>query len=687
MGLETWDGEDMAKIAAGSQYFAGGADSNTNPSFLGGSQYVMGMNVVNRGGIIQTRPGFRALATLPPGNFQGMTVFRPTDGRVTIVAAVDGLIYEIPEPFDRYDILTGIAFHPDAKFIVMKEVLQTTAYDENGVPYFLANPRNILVIQDRLTRAAFWDGSTARHLNPESPERQVRDPITREPIPQPGFNEVPVGLWMEFSGNRLWVGRENQVFASDFGNPLRFTEQLYLAEGRAFYMPEPVTGMIQRNAGSPLIVFGENSHTILRSDILDRTQWLNTPEFQISDNSVGCIAGRSIVQSYGQVWWYSKDGLTNLNAALQLNLDSRFRYYDSPMAISKGNMSPIKEGICGISYENYLLMSVPSGDVENKHSWVLDQSPTPEGNPAWNGYWQGVRPIQWGKASMGGEQRVFCASVDLDGGNRIWEAFTPDRTDCGCAITSWVMTKNETWGDGAEGAYKRFNFADIYVDEILDHVSLSVGYAGSRGAYKEILNKEIVATPGVFNSGNETFSLESKIYGHRVQSRSLRTQEAANTEDPCDGCGIESDRQSFVDREFGLLILWSGRMGLKGYRMWADVNEGDQEIRGKCEENEEPFRSVSEEGCGALESLVDSDAYPLYHSNKTVTIACPGEDGATQTNSAFATSRISQEDADRKAICAATLKAESQITCFIPEILINEEGAILINEDGDILTT
>lgn len=669
--------------AAGAAFFSGGCDSNSNPSFLGPTQYLMGMNVVNRGGIVQTRPGYQSVLTLPPGNLQGFTTFKPNDGPVNLVAVVDGLVYVSPAPFDNFDVLTGIAFHRDAKFVVMKECLQTTDYDENGVPFFLNQPKRLLVMQDRRTRAAFWDGSEARHLNPQGAPTPITDSDTGELVPQPGFNETPIGLWMEFSGNRLWVARDNQVFASDYGNPLKFTEILYLAEGRAFYMPEPVTGMIQRNAGSPLLVFGESTNTILRSDILDRREWLNTADFQITDHSIGCIAGRSISQSYGQIWWYSKSGVTNLNSALQLNNDSRFRYWDEPMTFSKGNMSPIKDGICAVSYENYLLFSVPSGDTENKHTWVMDQSPVEGGAPAWNGFWTGVRPVEWAKALVNGDERVFCASRDTDGANRIWEAFTPDRTDCGCPITCWLMTKSESWENSN---WKRLKYADLLVDEILGDVSLSVSYIGTTGAYKEILNKEIVATDGVFNPFNTDYNLESDIYGHRPQGRVLRTRTIEERGTECDSCGVEHDRKAFIDKEFGLLILWSGRMGVKSYRMWA-TDERDQEFYGECEKNEEGFNSVSQEGCASKNSVVSQRAFPVYTAVKTVTIGCPNPDAGTQTNTAMAMSRISQADADRKAECLAIQRAESQITCFIPDVLVNEEGSILTTENGDILTT
>ena len=340
-------------------YFPDGMDSGTNPALIGRTQYFQSMNTVNKGGLIQTRPGFRTVFGLPCNHTQGIRLFKPVDEPEYLVIAVDGKIYTSKAPFKEYQRLDGIQFDPRARFVVFSNTVQTSDYDEKGLLFFLDKPKNVLIMQDGFNRAAFWDGRTARHLNPTQSfqELTVR-----------GLDETPIGLWMEWAGNRLWVSRGNQVFASDFGNPLKFTETQYLAEGRSFYMPEEVTGMVQPTGDSELIVFGENTKTTLQANIQDRTQWLSTADFQETDFNIGCVAGKSIIKTFGQTWWFSKFGLVNQNVAVRLNEDSRFTPLDNQMSISKFNISKKQNVICGGVYENYILMSVPSGSKLNKHT-------------------------------------------------------------------------------------------------------------------------------------------------------------------------------------------------------------------------------------------------------------------------------------------------------------------------------
>ena len=84
---------DSRDIIAGSSSLALGANSYKLSTDLGDTEYVMGMNIVMRGGIAQTRPGTRSLFCLPSGNFQGATLFTPDNGTAQIVAAVDGKIF------------------------------------------------------------------------------------------------------------------------------------------------------------------------------------------------------------------------------------------------------------------------------------------------------------------------------------------------------------------------------------------------------------------------------------------------------------------------------------------------------------------------------------------------------------------------------------------------------------------
>jgi len=287
-----------------------------------------------------------------------------------LVVAVGGLIYvsKWANGFNEYQVLPNVRFSPLYRNIYWAVCTQFTAYDSSGQLYNLQTPLNILVMQDGVSRAAYWDGQNSGHLDPTPSDHN-------SPLSPPGFDGTPQGEWMVWEGARLWVSRNNQLFASDFGNPLKFKEQTYLANTTSLLMPGAVNGMIQPTPSSPLIAITDTSISYIQADIRDRTLWPTTPNFQQDNYSTGGVAGRSLINSFGMAWWYASQGLTNLNYATQQTINSQFTYLDQQMAVSKNFLSPNLRGICACAFENYILVSVPSSDCWNSHTWCLDQTP------------------------------------------------------------------------------------------------------------------------------------------------------------------------------------------------------------------------------------------------------------------------------------------------------------------------
>jgi len=267
----------------GSDSFVLGMDGYTSPNLLQNGEYVEGMNIICRGGPAQTRPGsISSPMKLPRGRVQGMTMFKPNSGIQHLVFAINGLVYASPYPFQEYSQLRNIKFSPYSKFVAWATGIKSSEYAPNGDLVFVDSPTNILIMQDGVTQAAFWDGSQNRHLNPVN-------------------LETPVGLWMQWSNNRLWVSRGSQIFASDIGNPLGFSEGQYLNEGRAFYLTGPCTGIAESSDRQGIICFTSENGSFIQSSIQDRTQWLNTAGFQqLLLPNIGCVSARSIVQQYGE---------------------------------------------------------------------------------------------------------------------------------------------------------------------------------------------------------------------------------------------------------------------------------------------------------------------------------------------------------------------------------------------------
>ena len=669
--------------------FAGGINSGTLPSLLPDGTATAAMNLAHRGDVWQTRPGYNTTFGMPCGQPQGIVFFTPTGGTPYLVIAVAGLVYTSrwANGFNEYQLLPNVKFSPNVTNVFWAVTSQFSSRDSGGNVIYLQQPVSVLMMQDGVSRAAYWDGENSGHLNPTPSDKS----LDTSPA---GFDGTPQGEWMAWAGNRLWVAFGNQVFASDFGNPLKFKESEYIADGQSFYMPEGVTGMIQPTVNSPLFIFGPNTNTRLQANIQDRSQWLYTPEFQITDYTIGCVAGRSIVLSHGFMWWYSAQGVANFNAATQQHFNSSWAYQDSQMAFSKYYLAANKVGICALPFENYLLFSVPSSDRWNAHTWALDLLPSQTGGgvsaysayqasgaPGWDGIWTGTRPVEWTTGIINGQQYCWFLSFDYDKVNRVWQAFDGTRTDNGCPITSYLQTKAHNFNSLD---YKRFVYADMNMLEVLGDYDLSVSFASEKGAYQRVMTKRVVATPGMFGTV-QAFSTNTTYQSYRPQTRFLATENNNNRVSECNFCGIESNKENYVGREFSLLFVMSGRGGIKNYRCFVQVGLDDK-FKGDCEVDETGPRVLTDSGCSTDEDDTANTPFPLYADAETATVYCPsGESGNPSIGSAYRTSIISELDANKKAECAAFQDALAFLRCLPVASILTESGGNMFAEDGSTL--
>lgn len=629
-------------LVAGDDSFVLGVDGYTSPGKLLPGEYIAGMNLINRGGIAQTRPGSVSILGMPDGNLQGLTFFKTTTGQSFLVCCVNGVVYASAHPFVSYSALPNIQFSPNSRFVAWSSCIQSTDYTPEGVLYYLDVPKSVLIMQDGATRAAFWDGTTSRHLNPTSSNQELT--LT-------GFDETPVGLWMIWSNNRLWVSRGKQIFASDIGNPLKFTETQYLNEGRAFYLSGDCTGMVEAGnsassgvSGYPgFVAFTAENGTFFQSSIQDRTQWLSTAGFQqtILPN-IGCVAPRSVVHQYGLVWWFTSKGLINSNAAANANLSSRLDIQDNEMLQSKYNLSYDLSGVCGCFNDNFLFHAVPNGSKENNRVHILDQAAFESNANSWPSYWTGWRPVEFARGTIESQERVFCASQDYDGKNRVWELFRPEKNDNGIPITCYLVTKQHFF-DNRD--YKRFRYAEIEMQGIEGAVAMNVSAGGLRGAFQTVMTKDINAVSGQVYYDSSYGVGANDFGGSARQTRIVLSQDGSNPSD-CNNVCIESKERGLIDKAFCLLLIWSGVAGISAYRIFAQSER--RAYNGICESNEtnEP-RLITPAGCGADSLFSDEVPWPTYSATATFTKL--DSDGNPVSKTVTQNSLISQEDADRKA--------------------------------------
>lgn len=630
----------------GSNSFVLGMDSYTLPSNLQNGEYELGLNLINRGGIAQTRPGSVSLFDLPAGKIQGCVMFQPSAGAPHLVFAVSGKIYASPAPFRTYTRIGTLQFSTTSKFVTWANCIQSTYYDEFGEFQFLNKPKAVLIIQDGATRAAYWDGSASAHINPTP---------SGEEITPPDEDGTKIGLWMVWSNNRLWVSRGSQVFASDLGNPLKFTETQYLNEGRAFHLPGPCTGMVETTDRSGIIAFTQDSGDFIQSSIQDRLLWLETPAFQKTVlPNIGCIAPRSIVQQYGLIWWYTPKGLINLNTALQLNISSRLDIQDNEMFGSKFGFSTDLTGVCGGFVENMLFHAVPYGAKENTRVHILDQAPFEGEVNSWPSYWEGWRPVEFCRGLVKSQERIFCVSQDYDGVGRMWELFRAEKTDNGIPITSYVITRQHQFGNLN---WKRFMYAEVDLRNVLGDTAIMIAAAGVKGAFQSVGTKEIKAIHGQIYHDSEygEDGDSTEFAGSRPQYRIVRSTENSDPSSCNEEC-VETKDRGLIDRGFSLCVIWSGIAGVAAYRIFYLPEPKDE--NGVCEDNETADNLLTPDGCGidGLYSL--SEPFTTYTSTQTYE-----EDEVSST--VTQTSVISQADADRKALATATWYVQSELGTLV----------------------
>jgi hypothetical protein len=681
-----------------------GVNSVRNPWTLPEDQFKWGVNVNCRGGLVQTRNGFKMRLSLPKGNFQGGIIFNANkqyqpaqtttnlsgvtvsqqaavygpDGSPVIAAeipyalfCVDGNVYYAPFPltqpasWDNY-LLENIKLDAEVNTVNFVIATQSASINNNNNTTVVPSHR-IVVVQDGINQAGYWDGSDFTG--------QVA-------------TTMPIGFWMAYSGNRLWVSTGNIIAASDLADPISWTERNQGAGRGDFSVARPVTGMsdyVGQNNDTRLYVFTDRSTYSLASGVLDRSQWGSTPNFQNTlYPNIGCVAGNSISFQAGMMWWYSQGGLVSVDVAASSYLSSQVLYKDIEMAKAKRLMSSNPSGICAVSFENYLMYSIPYLEPTNSVTMVLDYAAASEWNqsksPAWNGVWTGIRPVVWSSNYIGNQSRCFAFSVDYastsDGSyNHLWEAFMPERYDTYLQINddgstnervNRIYCQMETALLGDSMDMKQLAYGEIDCSQIAGAVDLKVAYRGTKGTYIDILNTRILAATEPYQYNTSRYAEQIENLGIlQTQYRRLTTENVQRANIP----SCESKFTSGVDKAFSFLIEWCGSLGIDAIRMFQDP--WPTESVGKPSENESEYCVVGEDGNSELINLSQppqetaGNAINTWSSTQTRTVTYRGCSPAVSvTATASYVSYTSLLDAQTQAANLATQQANNAVNQY-----------------------
>jgi hypothetical protein len=647
-----------------------GTNSSMYPGALPLGYSWNAINMLNIGGMWSCRPGFGCLTTLPAGKLQGATIFRPRLGLEQMLVAVDGAIYVADFPFLDFRLIPNIQMLPSAKQVWWVQATQVAKRrtEDFASAIDVIPPREVMFIFDGWdnTAPAWYDGSDSDHL---------RD----------AEFETPTSGAAAWIGDRLWVSRGKTVLASDVGNPFSFREQTYLGGTVGFNFDRDVTALVSTPSLEfpQLMVFTEASASILQANIRDRSRWPTTDNFQREILQVGTPSSRSVVSHFGRISWVNSSGVILFDSAHAAQQSGRTPIRDTEMMVSKVDLhDDLSLVACG-AFGPYLLYSVPSGDIYNKHTWVLNDASVETLNeetpPSWSGYWLGTRPVEWVYGDIAGAERIYHVSADEDGQNRLWEAFRPERLDNGCPIT-WALETRGFYGESSQqkripGGEVKFGFAELAITGIEETLDLGVFFAGgTRGAYRNILAKQISVERGSLRF-DEEIQATSELFAFKPQSRKLRTLDAREQSTESESsCPVESNNLDGQDESHQLLIVGHGPATIRWIRTYAtEVTETTSGDPDACKD-ETQFNAVRFDGEGVraddFSDLVDelaSKALSYYTANKTVAVESAVGVGVAE-------SVVSQNAADRVATRIAERMAEVEHLATLPRILSLGEG-------------
>jgi hypothetical protein len=640
------------KLQEGDARFARGMDSVSDPKTIPSEAYSLSVNMLNRGGCLQTRPGYRRCVSLPAGKLQGLSVYTPVVGTPSLVAFVAGVAYASEYPFRDYRLVEGANLSANSDLVYTAETTKAVSRNSDG-SLRLEQPQTLLMAQDGVNPCIYYDGQKTQRAT-----------------------GVPQGTHMAWSGARLWVARRKQLFAGDIADPLSFVETTYNALGgaRYFILPGLITGLSPLPSSSsvktPLLAFTDSSTEMFRSNILARDSWPTVEDFQSTlFTNTGCVSSRSIISQGGMLRWLSDFGFTDLDSAANSNVSSKIDFIDREMVRSGKRLSDNLAGVASAAYENFLLHSMPHASKRNRHTWVFDGSTNEllgETFPsAWASIWTGINPVQWTSLKINGRTHLFCASVDDDGQNRIYEAFTSERRDNGCDIP-WVFETRSY--SGGSLAMKEFRWAEFALSEIAGQVDMKVQWAGgNRGRWKTISTPRFFAKEGNVEAGR-TFEYSDPLYALKKQSRAQRTQDARDLpQDELTSSGIEGqifrveDEKENVDSSFALRFEGSGQVAFRSVRLFMDpIAEPDG---GAVDNVETDNHFVRFDGAAAREEEPLQEAPEVFTASATATAQVKK---SAASASASVTSTVSQSDADKRAQQIAQARAEAQLRRIAP---------------------
>lgn len=538
-----------------------GMNEGLDKDRLPATQYVRGINVKNRRGVLGTRDCWTKIAGINPaavsGTFQGAFRYRRHDDD-RFVWVMSGNVWSMRiSDFSIVDVtaLNGVQMSLTRRC-------------------YFCKAEKYCIIQDGVTDAIIMGSTTAT---------SARHRIAAN-------DEVPVGTIMAYGHNRLFVvpdqvnGEDGRRFflAGDLARPnnvahlLGFTDTEYLDGGGALSLPQEsgfIGGMIiQKNVDTgdgygPLIVGTQDAFAAFAIDqprasdaVLGIVGWTDRDIRRVMFGNAGLCSPFSIVTINSDVWFRGYDGLRSLAVTIAENAQS---LRNEPMSGEMQNIFALDDddSLANVSmaYADSRLFctAVPSEEPSKfKGLAVLDFAPVQNvkqrSSPSFDGVCTGALFLQVLTARYQGHDRLFAFVQNAQGTVDIcWLDPDAETDPNGSAPECRVYTRRMDCGYPRN--LKTLKNVLVWASDIRGDCELEVfAKADDFPFWARVGEKVSISAP----VGGGGFSQERP---------SLRFAAGEPICDPING------GNGYRGYGFQLCLVWTGRMNIKQCVLDADV--------------------------------------------------------------------------------------------------------------------
>jgi hypothetical protein len=334
---------------------------------------------------------------------------------------------------------------------------------------------------------------------------------------QPGINESPAAMMMDYYGTRLWYAQARSFSAGDMsGGPsgtalyrrrdaiLNVTENPLCFAGDGFTVPTNAGNIrairhstqLNQALGQGQLYVGTRKAWYQMTVPTTRTDWIgadsnNQPELTVVDQPSGPVGERSVVPTNGDLYYQSfTPSIRSLKRAQT--------YMDTPgnTAISQNEQRALQVNdralmrfSSAIYFDsrilNLVLPQLALDGVNIIHKAILpldfDNVSNYEGRLAaiWEGAWDGLDYLHLFEGDFGGLDRAFGVVIsEVDGSINVWELTTDNRRENGDNRVTWSPEfPAYNWSSSRlEFDLKQLNGGELWVDKVSGTVELDVYY-------------------------------------------------------------------------------------------------------------------------------------------------------------------------------------------------------------------